>query len=161
MPFAFPPPWLGAGKAAMKGGAPPWAGIQRLPRPSQLLAAALPPCACAVLYPTRPPLSCHAPPSPAVRVRERMVSYLPLSHIAAAMLDVYGPLIVGYCVYFARPDALRGSLVDTLRHVQPTIFFGVPRVWEKIMEQLQAVGSSKPRVVQCLAAWAKRKVRCG
>lgn len=33
--------------------------------------------------------------------RERIVSYLPLSHIAAQMIDLYGPVCVGLCVYFA------------------------------------------------------------
>jgi len=43
----------------------------------------------------------------------RGVSYLPLSHIAGAMLDIYMPLWFnafftdGHCVTFARPDALK------------------------------------------------------
>jgi len=35
------------------------------------------------------------------------VSYLPLSHVAAQMLDMFIPLIHGATVYFARPDAFR------------------------------------------------------
>jgi long-chain-fatty-acid--CoA ligase ACSBG len=38
-------------------------------------------------------------------------------------------------MWCASPDALKGSLIDTLKEVQPTIFLGVPRVWEKIMEE--------------------------
>lgn len=45
---------------------------------------------------------------------------------------MYGPLIVGFAIIFARPDALKGSLVVTLKEVHPTIFFGVPRVFEKV-----------------------------
>jgi len=41
-------------------------------------------------------------------------------------------------VYFARPDALSGTLVDTLKYVNPTAFFGVPRVYEKIEDKIKA-----------------------
>ena len=40
-------------------------------------------------------------------------------------------------VYFARPDALSGSLGDTLKHVMPTLFFAVPRVYEKFEEKIK------------------------
>ena len=33
--------------------------------------------------------------------------------------------------YFAFPDALKGSLGATLKEVKPSLFIGVPRVWEK------------------------------
>lgn len=35
------------------------------------------------------------------------ISYLPLSHIAAQMLDIYMPLYYGATCYFAQPDALK------------------------------------------------------
>jgi long-chain-fatty-acid--CoA ligase ACSBG len=61
-----------------------------------------------------------------------MISYLPLSHIAGQMLDMHMPMQSGCQIYFAQPDALKGSLGATLKDVRPTTFFGVPRVWEKI-----------------------------
>ena len=57
----------------------------------------------------------------------RIVTYLPLSHIAGQMADIYLPLHAGATVYFAQPDALKGSLRQTLLEVKPTLFFGVPR----------------------------------
>ena len=44
-------------------------------------------------------------------------------------------------IYFARPDALNGSLVDTLKAVKPTVFFGVPRVYEKMEDKIKDVMS--------------------
>ena len=62
---------------------------------------------------------------------------------------------MGYCIYFAQPDVLKGTLVNTLKEVLPTVFFGVPRVYEKIMEKMLAIGESKPKAVRCIVSWAK------
>eukprot|EP00742_Colponemidia_sp_Colp-10_P001646 GILJ01001765.1.p1 GENE.GILJ01001765.1~~GILJ01001765.1.p1 ORF type:complete len:678 (+),score=107.76 GILJ01001765.1:41-2074(+) len=86
---------------------------------------------------------------------DRGISYLPLSHIAAQMADIWCPMATGVKVYFAQPDALRGSLVDTLKEVRPTQMFGVPRVWEKIEERLRAIGAANTGVRKSLGDWAK------
>ncbi len=82
--------------------------------------------------------------------KERLVSYLPLSHIAAQDLDLYLPLFIAAHVTFARPDALKGSLKNTLLICRPTIFFGVPRVWEKFREGMLLKGKSN--------SWLKKRV---
>lgn len=71
-----------------------------------------------------------------ISVGERFVSYLPLNHIAAQMMDLYVPICSVGRVTFAGQDALRGSLKHTLVLTKPTIFIGVPRVWEKIEESI-------------------------
>jgi long-chain-fatty-acid--CoA ligase ACSBG len=73
------------------------------------------------------------------RFNERVVSFLPLSHIAAQFLDVYTAIKVGVTVYFCQPDALKGTLNVTMKEVRPTFFFGVPRVWEKMQDKLESV----------------------
>lgn len=49
--------------------------------------------------------------------QEVVVSYLPLSHIAAQMMDVWIPMKVGAFIYFAQPNALK---VLRLRVVKPS-----------------------------------------
>ena len=71
-----------------------------------------------------------------------MVSYLPLSHVAAQYSDIVSCMMEGIHVYFADPSALSGSLIDTLKEVRPTVFFSVPRVWEKIYDRMQEVARS-------------------
>lgn len=74
---------------------------------------------------------------PEARAAKRSVSFLPLSHSAAQLLDIHVPLVIGSEVYFAGPDALRGGLLATLQEVRPHYFCGVPRVWEKMMDALK------------------------
>jgi len=49
----------------------------------------------------------------------------------------------------------QGSLGTTLLEVQPTAFFGVPRVWEKIQEKMVATGRSRGLVSRWIVALAK------
>lgn len=93
--------------------------------------------------------------------KDSWVSYLPLSHIAAQMVDIFGNVIAGCSVYFAQPDALKGSLGETLREVRPTLFLGVPRVWEKMMEKMQAIAASNSNFKKKIATWAKKKGAAG
>jgi long-chain-fatty-acid--CoA ligase ACSBG len=83
----------------------------------------------------------------------RSISYLPLSHIAAQILDIFIPMYYTSrrdkgesvsTVYFARPDVLKGSLPITLKAVRPTSFFGVPRVWEKFAEAIKTKAKENP-----------------
>lgn len=88
-------------------------------------------------------------------VHEVVVSYLPLSHVAAQLADIYMSLINAGTTYFANPDALKGSLVNTLKEARPTAFLGVPRVWEKIHERMMDVGRKTKGVKKCISTWAK------
>ncbi|XP_030639776.1 long-chain-fatty-acid--CoA ligase ACSBG2 isoform X1 [Chanos chanos] len=87
--------------------------------------------------------------------QEVVVSYLPLSHIAAQMIDIWLTMKVGGATYFAQPDALKGSLAVTLREVRPTAFMGVPRVWEKMQEKMKSIGAKSSTVRRKVASWAK------
>ena len=71
---------------------------------------------------------------------ERLVSFLPLSHVAANITDILVMLTCVGTVFFADRNALKGTLTQSLREAQPTIFLGVPRVWEKIYEKMVEVG---------------------
>ena len=86
---------------------------------------------------------------------DRMVSYLPLSHIAGLVIDVISHAYVGFKLYFARPDALQGTLIQTLLQARPTYFFAVPRIWEKMEEKLKEIAASKPEILQKISGWAK------
>ncbi len=61
----------------------------------------------------------------------------------------------GGCTYFAQPDCMKGSLVTSIRAAQPTMFFGVPRVWEKIQEKLAALGRESTGLKRIISTWAK------
>ena len=87
--------------------------------------------------------------------KEILVSYLPLSHVAGQMMDIFLPLTIAGTIYFADRDALKGSLVKTLLEAQPTLFLGVPRVFEKIQEKMMAAGAQSGALKRVVGSWAK------
>ena len=93
-----------------------------------------------------------------------IISYLPLSHVAGMMVDIVCPIVGAavmkswVTVYFARPyDLKAGTIGDRLRGVRPTVFLGVPRVWEKIQEKMMATVAKNPPTGMKLKIirWAK------
>lgn len=54
---------------------------------------------------------------------------------------------------------LKGTIGDTLRAVRPTLFFGVPRVWQKIQEKIIATSKASPKsaLAQAIVDFAKAK----
>jgi long-chain acyl-CoA synthetase len=67
----------------------------------------------------------------------RVVSYLPLAHIAERVLTLYLGICHARHVYFCHDAA--SQLVGTLTDVRPTAFFGVPRIYEKVMAGIHAL----------------------
>jgi long-chain acyl-CoA synthetase len=72
---------------------------------------------------------------------KRAVSYLPMAHIAERMMSHYQFMILGYAVYCC-PDP--NQLSTYLKEVRPEILFGVPRVWEKIYNGVNAALALDP-----------------
>lgn len=60
---------------------------------------------------------------------EQILSYLPLCHVAEKIFSLFIPLTAGAVVHFG--EAIETVQAD-LREVSPTIFLGVPRIWEKM-----------------------------
>ena len=65
------------------------------------------------------------------------VSYLPLAHIAERMFTLYLGICNACHTYFCHDAATQ--LVATMSEVKPTAFFGVPRIFEKVMAGVQAL----------------------
>jgi len=65
----------------------------------------------------------------------RILSYLPLSHVAERTLVEHGLLASGLHVYFA--DRLETFAAD-LQRARPTLFFSVPRLWVKFQQGVLA-----------------------
>ena len=89
---------------------------------------------------------------------DSVVSYLPLSHIAEQMLTIHGPIVAGMCAYFAEN---LDKVAENLKEVQPTLIFGVPRIWEKfhagVSEKLGAATGFKKKLVDWVRRVAMKK----
>ena len=65
---------------------------------------------------------------------DRFLSFLPLSHITERAVSHFGLLAAGGETWFARSMS---TIAADLPDCRPTIFFAVPRVWEKIREGIE------------------------
>jgi long-chain acyl-CoA synthetase len=81
----------------------------------------------------------------------RILSYLPLAHIAEAMFSIHNHALGGCELWFARSLEELGA---HLRDCRPTVFFGVPRVWQKMHEAMAARLAQPTGVRARLAKWA-------
>ncbi len=79
------------------------------------------------------------------------LSYLPLSHIAEQMVTIHAPVTVGSTVYFAESIE---KVPENLKQVRPTIFFAVPRIWEKFHAGITAKMDETTGVKKRLVDWS-------
>jgi long-chain acyl-CoA synthetase len=80
------------------------------------------------------------------------ISFLPLSHITARALDYLmymNGAQVAYCSQFDR-------LPQAMKEIQPTVLVGVPRVYEKIRQAVEAKSGASP-VKKRILAWAVKQ----
>jgi long-chain acyl-CoA synthetase len=84
---------------------------------------------------------------------DRFLSFLPLSHIAERTVSHFGQIVSGGETWFA---ASLSSVPDDIKACRPTVFFAVPRVWEKLHDAIVSAMGSQPRVMQQAAErlWA-------
>ncbi len=88
-----------------------------------------------------------------ISAKDKGISYLPLAHIAEQMITIHLQTVTGYQIYFAR------SVLDLGKHlpeVRPTLLFGVPRVFEKMVSTVQEKLSAAKGAKAKLANWAMK-----
>ncbi|MBV8196260.1 MAG: long-chain fatty acid--CoA ligase [Candidatus Dormibacteraeota bacterium] len=84
----------------------------------------------------------------------RVVSHLPLAHIAERLSTEFRSYVYGHPVYFVDSVANLGA---RLHEVRPMMFFTVPRVWEKMAQQVQKGVAELPAPRRALARWAMHR----
>lgn len=67
--------------------------------------------------------------------QDRMLSYLPLSHVAERWVVEAGSLRSGFRIYFANS---LDTFAEDIRRARPTLFISVPRLWVKFQQGVLA-----------------------
>jgi long-chain acyl-CoA synthetase len=82
-----------------------------------------------------------------------LLSYLPLCHVAERIFTTWFNAAAGVQVNFAESIA---TVQANLREVQPTVLFGVPRIWEKVLATVHIrLASASPVKRLNAALWLK------
>jgi long-chain acyl-CoA synthetase len=72
---------------------------------------------------------------------KRIISYLPMAHIAERSTSHYSAVSAGYEVTTCADPA---TLAEHLTTIRPHLLFGVPRVWEKLRKGVENVLAADP-----------------
>ena len=72
---------------------------------------------------------------------KRIISYLPMAHIAERSTSHYSAVSAGYEVTTCADPAM---LAEHLTTIRPHLLFGVPRVWEKLRKGVENVLAADP-----------------
>jgi long-chain acyl-CoA synthetase len=82
-----------------------------------------------------------------------ILSYLPLCHVAERAITTWSNAGAGVLVHFAESIE---TVTTNLREVQPTLFFAVPRIWEKLKAGIEIKMMSASRLKRAnYALWMK------
>lgn len=81
---------------------------------------------------------------------DRPLSVLPLSHVFERS-GMYGYILNGTAVYYAESIE---KAADNLREVAPTIFVGVPRIFEKVYARAKVKAAQESQVKETIFDWA-------
>ncbi|MEE8398234.1 MAG: AMP-binding protein [Desulfobacterales bacterium] len=82
---------------------------------------------------------------------DEVLCFLPLCHIAERSVSALGPLHDGYVINFA--ESLE-TVPENIREISPTLFFAVPRFWEKFYSTLMLTLKESTRFEQLAFRWA-------
>lgn len=69
-----------------------------------------------------------------VKPTDRLVSYLPMAHVAERMAIAFTSVFHGAQVFFIHSLE---TFTEDVKAAKPTIFFGVPRIWTKIKQAVE------------------------
>jgi long-chain acyl-CoA synthetase len=94
----------------------------------------------------------------AIGPEDSLLSYLPLCHVAEKIFTLFLPLASGAVVHFG--EAIETVQAD-LMEVSPTIFLGVPRIWEKMYASIHLKMADSSWTKRTLFAWATRPATGG
>ena len=78
---------------------------------------------------------------------DQIVTYLPLCHVAERIFSTWTLVSSGPVLNFA--EAIE-TVTENLREIQPTLFFAVPRIWEKLHAVAMIKGND--------ASWFKKRI---
>ena len=85
---------------------------------------------------------------------DRVLSYLPLCHVGEKIFTIYVPLSSGASANFAESI---DTVVANLAEIEPTIFLGVPRIWEKMAAGIQIRMQDASRIKRWMfRRWERR-----